>query len=262
VFNPTTNNYFEVDLEDTVWYLALSPNGRYLAAGGQYERLTIWDLTTRAETFRLSETLGIAGMVWSHDSRYLITGGSQIIVWSPEGERLAEQITVFNDDVAWLPGNYLLYKNPFSNPNVYILPVRGVDTQLEFGRPQAFPSDGSPIQQFAVNDAANLVAAATERTIFVWDATDYRIVATLDHPGQIEALTFSPDGRFLASAGGVQVILWDLTTFSPVRKLLHIAVFDAVWSPSGEALYTSGVYGVYGWETAAILPDYVPAAGQ
>jgi WD40 repeat protein len=53
-----------------------------------------------------------------------------------------------------------------------------------------------------------------DRTVRLWDVTTRKSVGRLTgHPGSVDAVTFSPDGKTLATAGlGSAVRLWDVAS--------------------------------------------------
>ncbi len=63
------------------------------------------------------------------------------------------------------------------------------------------------------------------------------------HLGGVNAVRFSPDGRFLASAGDDNdVHIWDAKTWAPVKAIdsMTFTSFAVAWSPDSRVLYTGG----------------------
>src|SRR5262249_57686519 len=94
----------------------------------------------------------------------------------------------------------------------------------------------------AVAPDGKALAGAADKAICFWDAATGQVVRQLDgHDGKIKSLDFSPDGKFLASAGssdadGKPVRVWDVAAG---RERLPIETggeyYDSVrFSPDGK----------------------------
>ena len=71
------------------------------------------------------------------------------------------------------------------------------------------------------------------------------------HTGPVRAVAWSPDGRWLASAGDdAQVLIWSLAqSHTPLLKIPHAApVLAMAWSPDARKLATASGNVVTLWE--------------
>jgi WD40 repeat protein len=119
------------------------------------------------------------------------------------------------------------------------------------------PANVHPVRAVAVSPDKSAVAAGRGNQIHVYDAGSGKHVRTLlapdlktpdgkpvqaAHLSLVEAMTFSPDGRYLASGSFQEVNLWDAQTGRLTKKLTGFAhnVVALAFSPDGKLLATGG----------------------
>ncbi|MFC6880739.1 WD40 repeat domain-containing protein [Actinomadura yumaensis] len=101
-----------------------------------------------------------------------------------------------------------------------------------------------------------LVAAAVPAGILAArDRSALRALGTLQHGNVISALSFSPDGKTLASTetGGGAVRVWDVADRKErARTVPSSMVFTLAFSPDGRTLTTGGIEGAQFWDAATL----------
>jgi hypothetical protein len=119
------------------------------------------------------------------------------------------------------------------------------------------PANVHPVRAVAVSPDKSAVAAGRGNQIHVYDAGSGKHVRTLVAPGLktrdgkpvqaahlslVEAMAFSPDGRYLASGSFREVNLWDAQTGALRQKLTGFAhnVVALAFSADGKLLATGG----------------------
>ena len=91
-------------------------------------------------------------------------------------------------------------------------------------------------------DGTTLASGSYDKTVSLWDVATGALLKTLTgHTYPVFGVTFSPDGRILASSGGGYdrtVRLWDVETGALLKTLIgHTrGVFDVSFSPDGRIL--------------------------
>ena len=109
-------------------------------------------------------------------------------------------------------------------------------------------------------EGTRVAAAATSGVAFVWDTdgpSPRRPIGVLvGHAGLVHAITFSPDGRRIATGGADQTIrIWDAETFEELTVLTghRQYVWSLAFSPDGQTLVSgSGDSTVRLWDTAPL----------
>jgi WD40 repeat protein len=190
--------------------LAATPDGKGLVSGSDDCTVRLWDLSKDppAEKFKPVGPLGRVPMsAFSPDGRTLATAGNdgRVCLWDLTQRPPVERRV--------LPPGRL----PVAPSVVAFSPD---------GRHVAAGHDGSG------GDVWRL-----------WDVSGRAAPVTLRQPeGGVAALAFSPDGRFIASAGSKAVVLWDVKTHKEVRRFEghEQAVASLAFSGDGTRLLTGG----------------------
>jgi WD40 repeat protein len=119
------------------------------------------------------------------------------------------------------------------------------------------PPGVTPVLGVAVSPDKSAVAASRGNQVHVYDAGSGKYVRSLIDPGLttpdknplkaahlslVESLEYSPDGKFLASGGYQEVILWDAQTGLLRQRLTGLAdrVVALAFSPDGKLLAAGG----------------------
>ena len=262
----------------------LSPNGRWLARGGD-GWIRLCDLVSGKEEKKLKSAAGYHGFAFDPSSRrlavtrdlssveiYDLDSGKVALTlphpsnpgavsWRPDGQFLAA--TCGNDVYVWdvrarkpqaiLRGLEAPTSVTFSHSGD-LLASSGWDATLRLWDPmtgrQLLSKDGAYLHlQFSPNDRL-LGFTITGPKVELWEVTSgsaaCRVLCGPLGRGGIWNADFSPDGRLLASADSDGVHLWDWAALRKVASM-PMAAHAVVFHPSDGSLYTCGVRGLYRW---------------
>lgn len=199
--------------------LAFDPTGKFLISVGSEADIKYWDLDTErvVRTFAPRvKTLDASRIGGGKQERYI-----EAVAFSPDGTKIAE-ITAESAAAGSLrqwtasTGAEAILDEAVKNP-----------------RAVAYSPDGRILASNSrETDRADhkIVLRDVETGNVIRTLRDDRLAATI--------LAFSPDGKWLASAGATRLLLWDTATWKPVHSIAGYkkAVQSIAFSPDSKTI--------------------------
>ena len=192
-----------------VYTIAFSPDGRWLLTGSQDGTMRLWDLPSGRELHQfLGHHDAVFDVALSPDGRYIASGGGRGHSANQPGELILWEIAS-GEPIEYLQGHDGPVFSVAFSPDGKTLASGGADktvrlwslqTRDEIGRLQGHKRH---VHGVAFHPDTSHVAAVDMRgAIKIWDG-NHRLVPDDQKTasGRLYRLAFSPDGRFLATAG-------------------------------------------------------------
>ena len=238
------------DLTNSSETVAVS--GDWLAIGGWDAQVSLWYQgalltqeavgTGRVQDVRFSP---------SGTTLAAVSEDGAVVVWTIEDQELTitHQLTVERPSSVALTDNLLAVGNLAGTISIYDLTSGDLLHEWSAHTNWINVVDFSP-------SADMLATASADGTVKIWTVESAELDTELAIPGQteaIEAVRYSPDGRFVAVAGNSQVVIWsvdDLNRPAITFRQHEDTVLSLAFSPDSQWLASGDKSGVIRlWET-------------
>jgi WD40 repeat protein len=222
-----------------------SPDGRWLAAGGEFLRPTLWDTLSGKKRAEFPMRMGNVG------SLVFTPGGKSLIFGSEDARVRAWHIEERPEPLSRLSGHPAEVWSLVYTPDGTTLASAADDHTIKLWDPGGGALKGTLkghdalVASLAVSpDGTTLASAGFDRTVRLWDLPSGRPQAVLrGHTDRVRGVAFSPDGRQVASCGSDGTVrLWDVKGDQEPRTLRsHTdSVHALAFNPTGTHLVSAG----------------------
>jgi WD40 repeat protein len=203
--------------------LAMSPDGRVVASGGDDPAIQLWETDTGKPAAKLTGHADwVLCLTFSPDGKYLASGGydGAVILWDVAGSKKLRELKA---DVKLAPGTIpepvVIWSVAFS-PDSKTVAVGNSEGKIDlFGAEdgkllRSLPGHGSAVTSLQFHPSNTVLASASrDRTVRLWNPANAQALKVLEgHTAWVQGLAFVTEGTRLASVGADRTVrVWDLT---------------------------------------------------
>lgn len=194
-----------------------------VATAGENTMVTVWDPGTGEKKFDLDNPATVFSVSFQPAGTKLAAGmRNRILIWDVETqERIAElsqpgeiNTVTYNDDGTWLA-------TASSDGTIYIWNAR----ENYAGEPIILRLNAQPMAITFSPDNRWLAAGGTSSFAYLWDISTGEEVSRLPHSETVTSVSFSNDGKLLATVSRKVVQFWDVSALPlvPTSELITVA---------------------------------------
>ncbi len=237
-------------LGHTASVTALAGNGAGIFMSGSEDRtVRVWTFDSLQHVF-VGHSAAISALALSPDSRYLLSGGKELILWDLQQ---LERIHAFPLDARV---NALRFDDRtntayagLEDGSLVVVDVNGLQTSI-------VKKTGKAIADLAILSRDNCLAVAFRGDVIsVLDLEGYQELRTLEIDGGSVSLEFSPTIGFLVAASrNGQIYLWDQSWELRKAQIQHALPLRSLSvSPNGSYIIAAGISGkLQFWDSATL----------
>jgi WD40 repeat protein len=213
----------------SIWRLAVSTDGKFIASVGSDNTIKIWRFPTGNLINSFTHDKPVRCLALSNDNQMLAGGGDDgsIYVWQVATGKLINKFKVHSAPVC----------SVIVSPDNQTIISSGNDTSIKISHISmgemlhVVKAHAHTVNSLVLSsDRQTLISCSSDKTIKRWNSKNLKPVSVISHSAPVTCIAISPRGCFIASGGFDQsIILWDINTGKKIYNFAgHRALISSV----------------------------------
>ncbi|PSR16420.1 hypothetical protein C8255_17940 [filamentous cyanobacterium CCP3] len=212
--------------QGNVFCIACNPKNENTFASASYDfTVKIWNSLTSESRNLIGHSSWVLSVAFSHDGNFLASGSADktVKLWSVS---TGDCIHTFEEEQQASGHKKRVYSVSFNNTGKFLASASDDASVIiwdlerkEHFRTYSVNEEEVHVVAFSPIEEYILAFGGADAEVRLWDLESNELRTLSGHKLWINAVTFSPDGKKIASVSDQVVIIWDVETGEPINKL-------------------------------------------
>jgi len=202
--------------------VAFSPDNSFVATSGENAIVSIWDVSSGEREFDLENPSSVLSVAYQPGGTHLAAGmHDRIMIWDTEIQEQVMALLQAGDinAIAYSRDGRLLATASSEGT------IRIWDATENYSEQSLLRMNGQALAVTFSPDSRWLAAGGTSTFAYLWDISLGEEVSRLPHSEAVSSVSFSEDGKLLATVSRKVVQFWDIPALPlvPTSELIEVA---------------------------------------